>query len=209
MDPAAPEFIPATPPAGLWADGIATPATAGVSRTPDELAQAALHWESTWRIGLRWAAATLTTAYTPQVREALRGWGLHLEAMAKGVKARAQAGNVTGIEERLAQFDRIWSANQRILLSIGNKDGRPIEQVAQDPAQQAMVLFLHHRNAFFNAYEQGRFDHVRQLPLPDRDQFNALMDQLESCSDPAVGCDVLRVLDRYLPQASRAPWRRF
>jgi hypothetical protein len=209
MDPAAPEFIPSASAAASWADGATAPAPTRDARSPEELAQAALQWETTWRLGLRWAAHTLTTTYTPQAREALRGWGLRLESMANGVKERARAGHVAGLEERLVQFDRIWAANQRILLSMGNKDGRPIEQLAEDPAQYAMVLFLHNRNAFFSAYEMGRFDPVRQLPLPDRDQFNGLMDRLETCSDPAVGHDLLHRLDRYSPQVSHAPWRRF
>jgi hypothetical protein len=208
MDPA-PQFIPAAPPVGMWTSGVATPAASHHAKSIQELAQHALHWECTWRSGLMGATATLAATYTPQVREELRSWGLHLEFMSKGLREHALAGHVTGIEERLEQFDRIWAANQRILLSVGSRDGRPIEQLAADPAQRAMVMFLSDRNAFFRKCRTGGFDHVRSLPPQDRVRFTGLMDRLEICSDPAAGNDVMRLLDGYSLWAGPIPWWHF
>ncbi|ANH69544.1 hypothetical protein ABE85_21750 [Mitsuaria sp. 7] len=193
----------------MEAAAIAAAAAVRDGKSSDELAQGALHWECTWRIGLMWTAEQLTTAYTPQVREGLRGWAQYLEAMADDLKTQARKGHVTGIEERLRQCDRIWAANQRILQRVVNKEGRPVEQLAADPEQQAMSMFLFNRNAFFKMCKMGWFAQVGLLPQQDRARFIDLMDRLEICSDPAAGHHLLRLLNHHAPQVSRDPLRRF
>lgn len=172
------------------------------------LAQAALQWQQTWRDGLIWAADTLGELYSPPFRDGLRGWGLQLESMARSLEHQAMTGLTEGIPERLAQFDRIWTANQQIL-AYTTQTARPSTADAAKAAQASMAMFLINRNTFFKNYDLGRFDGVGQLDPQQRAAFNDRMDRLETCTDPQVGGDLLRWLARYSAQVSPTPLRRF
>ena len=206
MHPTAPTFIPSAPPL----DASSAPALPA-AHTPQAhtLAQAALDWQRKWHDGLTWSADALARLYPSPVRDGLRGWGRQLESMAMNLERQAMAGLTEGIPERLAQFDRIWDTNQRILDDARHGAQTAHAGSAMSAAQKSIAEFLINRNTFFKNYDAGRFDAVGQLAPQDRAAFNDRMDRLETCSDPQVGHDLLRWLDRYASRVSPTPLRRF
>ncbi|RZI61758.1 MAG: hypothetical protein EOP37_06285 [Rubrivivax sp.] len=181
-----------------WNPGVASGVAYAI--TPDIAIREADIWHERWQ-ALDWASTELQPVYRIPFRAALRGWGDRLKTLALQLGDRARRGELDGFHQQIDQFKRIQSANSEWLLHSTTS--------ARREAQDLAAEFLLNRNQFFKRYDNGAFDHLARAPQADRDRFNQLIDELETCAQPRQGVQCLSQLETFALKISPTPLRRF
>jgi hypothetical protein len=181
-----------------WNPGAASGAACAI--TPDMAIQEAEVWRKRWQV-LNWASKELQPLYGAPFRAALQGWSDRLQALALQLGDRARRGELDGFHQQIDQFKRIQLASSKWLSHSTTNAPREAQDLAAE--------FLLNRNQFFKRYDKGAFDHLARAPQADRDRFNQLIDELETCTQPRQGVQCLSQLETFALKISPTPLRRF